>query len=84
MRESEKASAEKGRESCSKWLGWKISLVLADEPTGNLDEKTTGDIMDLLKQINQNGTTIIMVTHNPDLAHYADRVVRMSDGRIVQ
>lgn len=59
------------------------SLVLADEPTGNLDEKTTGDIMDLLKQINQNGTTIIMVTHNPDLAHYADRVVRMSDGRIV-
>ena len=60
------------------------SLVLADEPTGNLDEKTTGDIMDLLKQINQNGTTIIMVTHNPDLAHYADRVVRMSDGRIVQ
>lgn len=59
------------------------SLVLADEPTGNLDEKTTDDIMDLLKKINQNGTTIVMVTHNVDLAHYANRVVRMSDGRIV-
>lgn len=58
-------------------------LVLADEPTGNLDERTTVEIMDLLKRINENGTTIIMVTHNPDLAHYADRVVRMSDGRIV-
>lgn len=59
------------------------SIVLADEPTGNLDTAATKVIMTALKEIHDAGNTIIMVTHNPDLAIYADRVVQMVDGQIV-
>lgn len=58
------------------------SIVLADEPTGNLDTKATRVIMTALKEIHEAGNTIIMVTHNPDLATYADRVIQMVDGQI--
>lgn len=58
------------------------SIVLADEPTGNLDTKASKKIMAALKEIHEAGNTIIMVTHNPDLAAYADRVIKMIDGRI--
>ena len=58
------------------------SIVLADEPTGNLDTKATKVIMAALQEIHQAGNTIIMVTHNPDLAAYGDRVIKMIDGRI--
>lgn len=58
------------------------SIVLADEPTGNLDTKATKIIMAALKEIHEAGNTIIMVTHNPDLAAYADRVIKMVDGKI--
>ncbi len=58
-------------------------ILLADEPTGNLDSKTTRDIMNLLKQLNAEGMTIIMVTHNPDCAREAERTFRISDGAIV-
>lgn len=58
------------------------SIVLADEPTGNLDTKATKVIMMALQEIHDAGNTIIMVTHNPDLAVYADRVVQMVDGQI--
>lgn len=58
------------------------SIVLADEPTGNLDTKATKLIMAALKEIHEAGNTIVMVTHNPDLAAYADRVIKMLDGRI--
>ena len=58
------------------------SIVLADEPTGNLDTKATKVIMSALKEIHEAGNTIIMVTHNPDLAAYADRVIKLVDGRI--
>lgn len=57
-------------------------VLLADEPTGNLDTKTTRDIMNLLKQLNREGMTIIMVTHNPDCAAEAGRTFRISDGLI--
>lgn len=60
------------------------SIVLADEPTGNLDTKATKIIMAALKEIHEAGNTIIMVTHNPDLAAYGDRVVKMLDGKIVE
>jgi putative ABC transport system ATP-binding protein len=59
------------------------SLILADEPTGNLDSKTGDTIMDALKDLNDQGNTIIMVTHDPDLAKYANRVVRVVDGQVV-
>ena len=60
------------------------SIVLADEPTGNLDTKASKVIMAALQEIHQAGNTIIMVTHNPDLAVYADRVINMEDGKIVE
>lgn len=58
------------------------SIILADEPTGNLDTKTSYDIMDLFDQLHQKGNTIIMVTHEEDIALYAHRVVRLRDGLV--
>jgi len=58
------------------------SIILADEPTGNLDTKTSYDIMDLFHQLHSAGNTIIMVTHEDDIAHYAHRIVRLRDGLI--
>jgi len=58
-------------------------LILADEPTGNLDTRNGDEIIDLLKSLNAQGTTIVMVTHSPSHAARADRTVNMLDGRIV-
>ena len=58
------------------------SIILADEPTGNLDSKTSYDIMDLFHDLHANGNTIIMVTHEDDIAHYAHRIVRLRDGLV--
>lgn len=58
------------------------SLLLADEPTGNLDTKTSHEIMALFEQIHQKGNTIILVTHEEDIAHHARHIVRMRDGEI--
>jgi putative ABC transport system ATP-binding protein len=57
-------------------------LILGDEPTGNLDTKTSIEIMQMLRDLNRAGKTIIMVTHENDIAAWARRVVRMRDGRI--
>jgi len=57
-------------------------FILADEPTGNLDSVTTGEILDLLIGLNRNGKTIIMVTHEPDIAGLSKRIVRLRDGMI--
>jgi putative ABC transport system ATP-binding protein len=58
------------------------SLILADEPTGNLDSKTSDEIMGLLDEIHQAGNTIILVTHEESIARYAHRIVRLIDGKI--
>jgi putative ABC transport system ATP-binding protein len=58
------------------------SLILADEPTGNLDTKTSSEIMQLLSEIHQQGNTVVLVTHEEDIAKYALRVVRLRDGLI--
>lgn len=58
------------------------SIILADEPTGNLDSKSSHVILEELSDIHRRGNTIIMVTHNPDMTTYADRVITMLDGRI--
>ena len=59
-------------------------LLLADEPTGNLDIKNEQVIMDIFKEIHKKGTTIIMVTHDPDIAKIADRIIYLRDGRIAE
>jgi putative ABC transport system ATP-binding protein len=58
------------------------SIILADEPTGNLDSKTSYDIMELFQELHDAGNTIIMVTHEDDIAHYAHRIIRLRDGLI--
>ncbi len=58
------------------------SIILADEPTGNLDSKTSIEIMALFEQIHNNGNTVILVTHEPDIAEHAHRIIRLRDGLI--
>lgn len=58
------------------------SIIMADEPTGNLDSKSTRDVMDIFAELYQSGKTIILVTHEPDVAAYATRHVVLSDGKI--
>ena len=59
-------------------------ILFADEPSGNLDTKTTREVMDLLKNLNEEGMTIVMVTHSPECASYARRMLRISDGLLVE
>jgi ABC-type lipoprotein export system ATPase subunit len=58
-------------------------LILADEPTGNLDSSTAHEIMALLRQLHQSGQTIVMVTHENDMAAYAGRIISLKDGKII-
>ena len=58
------------------------SILLADEPTGNLDSKTSVEVMEIFDKIQQGGSTVILVTHEEDIAKYAHRIVRLKDGLI--
>ncbi len=57
-------------------------LILADEPTGNLDSRTSVEVMALFQELGRSGITLLLVTHEPDIARYASRVVVMKDGRV--
>lgn len=59
-------------------------ILLADEPTGNLDTKTSGEVMELLRRLNTEGTTIVMVTHSTESSRYAQRVLNVLDGRLFE
>jgi putative ABC transport system ATP-binding protein len=58
------------------------SILLADEPTGNLDSRTAVEIMDIFQKLNDDGLTIVLVTHEPDIAQFAKRSIQFRDGRI--
>ena len=66
-------------------LATKPAILLADEPTGNLDSKTSQDVLSLMKVTGQKfGQTMVMITHNEEIAQMADRIIRIEDGRIVE
>ena len=59
-------------------------IILADEPTGALDSKTSGELMDLLQKLNEEGQTIILITHDINVAKRAKRIVRINDGKLYE
>lgn len=79
---SELSGGQRQRVAISRALVNSPSIILADEPTGNLDSKTSYDIMDLFQEIHDKGNTVIMVTHEKEISHYAHRIVHMRDGLI--
>jgi putative ABC transport system ATP-binding protein len=81
-RPNELSGGQRQRVAIARALVNKPSIILADEPTGNLDSKTSYEIMDLFHQLHQKGNTIIMVTHEDDIAHYAHRIIRLRDGLV--
>lgn len=80
---SQISGGEKERVAIARAIVNEPPILLADEPTGNLDTKTSGEIMALLRGLNSNGMTIIMVTHNPECARYAQRLLKVSDGLVL-
>lgn len=82
-RPSEMSGGQRQRVAIARALVTKPSIVLADEPTGNLDSTTGEEIMSLFDQLNRDGNTLIVVTHEQHIADHADRVVRLSDGDVV-
>ncbi len=80
---SQLSGGQQQRVAVARSLSTGPSILLADEPTGNLDTKSGGEVMDVLKRLNSEGLTIVMITHDQKIAGYAGRVVKMLDGKIV-
>ena len=80
---AEMSGGQRQRVAIARALINQPKVIFADEPTGNLDSKTSNEIMQLLTELHQQGHTIVMVTHEDEIAAYAQRVIRMRDGRII-
>lgn len=82
-RPNELSGGQKQRVAIARSLTNNPKILLADEPTGNLDSQSEKEIMEIFKNLNEQGTTIIMVTHEPEIAHYASRIIHFRDGHIL-
>src|SRR5262252_2644742 len=80
---SQLSGGQQQRVAVARALGGRPSILLADEPTGNLDSANGEQVMDLLRELHRSGSTICIVTHDPRYARYADRSVHLFDGRVV-
>ena len=81
---SELSGGQRQRVAIARAIAMKPSIIMADEPTGNLDTKSTGEIMEIFRDLHATGSTIILVTHEPDIAQAADRQILVKDGQIVK
>jgi putative ABC transport system ATP-binding protein len=81
---SQLSGGQQQRVAVARALAGEPSILLADEPTGNLDSANGEAVMELLSDLHRNGSTICMVTHDPRYASKADRTVRLFDGRVVE
>lgn len=81
---SELSGSQRQRVAIARAIAMKPSIIMADEPTGNLDTKSTGEIMNIFRDLHSSGSTIILVTHEPDIAQAADRQILVKDGKITK
>ena len=80
---TEMAGGQRQRVAIARALINDPAIIMADEPTGNLDTKSSYEIMDIFKKMNDNGKTVVMVTHEPDIAEQTKRILTMRDGKLV-
>ena len=82
-RPAELSGGQQQRVSIARALVHNPSVILCDEPTGNLDSTTSGQVMDLLAELNESGSTLVIVTHDNEIAERCSRIIRIIDGRIL-